>query len=852
MSLFRPLGGILPSDDGRAAELEKKRREMREEYVSFLRDKAERYSPQQRSKSIAAVRHEMAQERAKELSRHDSRGGFGHANKRDSDIPGRHTNPYHMTDHVTGTWDEDEKGLHEWVKRKGRLQSSANLHDDLGSRSFSAPVGVGLSIGREETLDEKKQRQSQYRSELREQIRKKHQLLESNIEETKPRPIIKKPSPDPSPREATRHYRDKREEQLPNYPSHYYPPSHYYDSSYMPYQSHTPYYYPPFPPYPMPIRGQYYPPQFQAPDMYNPYLPQERKSTPPRISSPSPRQQEKFREEREVRWEKEDNRTTQKEARTLRSILDEQVREKKERDEREKQKRANFILKVESEVYDPWGKPGGGAPLTDATGNVVTERGLLRKSFDGTSPRLSEEEKKMLQQQKQREELQQQIKEREEEKMREKFKKQQEEEQEEMRIKNEAERLRQRALKEMEAEKDHVDEDQSPPSISKPLLSKQELAEQRFKEELEKKKLREKEEQERLQLLADKMANDIKPEWTRQQSPPIPTLRDNPRLTAPPKSPPIPTLRDNPRPTAPPKSPPIPTLRDNPRPTESPPIPALRHPATPPKSPIPAKLLKNDTTPPALPPQSYSAIALPQAPPTNHTHFDTPSPEVIKLPPQQSTTDSNVLQNLSILKNQLRKNLPAYKKPDSYPPPIRLKPVIPSPKPQPPAQDTVNTFNQIKYSRPTDSRISFWCQYPEVPRTNTALEMQQDALLQHQQQRNQDPNNIPDITGATRQHLVSKNPSLAPPMPRPPTGQSLFTVDTLDINGLAARNEDRARRLEAILNAHHGNQRQDHRAILDNFMGSLGTGRNERGHQMSASSDVSLDCDTVFQPLPLN
>ena len=811
---------------------------MREEYVTFLRDKAERHSPQQRAKSIAEVRHEMAQERVKELSRHDSRGGFGRANKRDDDIPGRHTKLHHMTDHVTGTWEEDERGLHEWVKRKGHLQSSTHSSDDLGSRSFSAPVGIGFNIGREETLDEKKRRQSQYRSELREQIKKKHQISESNIEETKPRPLIKKLSPDTSPREVTRHYRDKREEreQLPNYPPHYYPPSHYYDPPYAPYQSHTPYYYPPYPPYPMPMRGPYYPPHFQTPDMYNPYRPRERQTTPPMIRSPSPRQQEKVKEKREVGWEKEDNRSTQKETRTLRSILDEQVREKKEREQREKQKRENFILKVESEVYDPWGKPGGGAPLTDATGNVVTERGLLRKSFDGTSPRLSEEEKKMLQQQRQREELQQQIKEREELKMKEKLKKQQEEEHEEMRIKNEAERLHQRALKEMEAEKDNVDEDQPVPLVAKPLLSKQELAEQRFKEELEKKKLREKEEQDRLQLLADKMANDVKPDWTRQRSPPIPTLRDNPHITAPPKSPSIPTRRDNPRPT------------------ESPPVPTLRRPSTPPKSPpIPAiqsKLLKNETTPPALLPQSYSTIALPQAPPTNPTHFDTPSPEVIKLPPQQSTTDSNVLQNLSILKNQLRKNLPAYKKPDSYPPPIRLKPIIPNPKPQPPPQDVVNTFNQIKYSRPTDSRISFWRQYPEPPRTNIDLEIQQDALLQHQRQHNEDPN-IPDITGATRQHLVSKNPSLSPPMPRPPSGQSSFTVDTLDINGLAARNEDRARRLEAILNARHDN-RQDHRAILDNFMGSLRTGRNGRGHQMSASSDVSLDCDTVFQPLPLN
>ena len=60
-------------------------------------------------------------------------------------------------------------------------------------------------------------------------------------------------------------------------------------------------------------------------------------------------------------------------------------------------------------MYDPWGKPGGGAPLTDALGNVVTERGQLRKSFDDKSPRVSEEDRKKLLQEKNKRDLEEQV-----------------------------------------------------------------------------------------------------------------------------------------------------------------------------------------------------------------------------------------------------------------------------------------------------------------------------------------------------------------------------------------------------------------------------------------------------------
>lgn len=86
-------------------------------------------------------------------------------------------------------------------------------------------------------------------------------------------------------------------------------------------------------------------------------------------------------------------------------------------------------------------------------------------------------------------------------------------------------------------------------------------------------------------------------------------------------------------------------------------------------------------------------------------------------------------------------------------------------------------------------------------------------------------------------------------MPRPPSGHSLLTVDTMDIDGLAIRNEERARRLEAILNARKDDRPRDHRTILDTFMGGSSDGElNGRGQQFGTKSEVSLDCETTFYP----
>ena len=91
----------------------------------------------------------------------------------------------------------------------------------------------------------------------------------------------------------------------------------------------------------------------------------------------------------------------------------------------------------------------------------------------------------------------------------------------------------------------------------------------------------------------------------------------------------------------------------------------------------------------------------------------------------------------------------------------------------------------------------------------------------------------------------------APP-PRSSSRQSQVTINTIDIEGLAARNEQRKRKLEAILQGRQNQRQQEDRgSALDNFMKTF----NEREPGAVTPGGVtpsttSLECETVFQTLP--
>ncbi|XP_043363692.1 centrosome and spindle pole-associated protein 1 isoform X6 [Dermochelys coriacea] len=61
--------------------------------------------------------------------------------------------------------------------------------------------------------------------------------------------------------------------------------------------------------------------------------------------------------------------------------LQQQIREREERRRREKEEKEQYEAKLEAEMrnYNPWGKGGGGAPLRDTKGNLITDLNMMHK-----------------------------------------------------------------------------------------------------------------------------------------------------------------------------------------------------------------------------------------------------------------------------------------------------------------------------------------------------------------------------------------------------------------------------------------------------------------------------------------
>lgn len=52
-----------------------------------------------------------------------------------------------------------------------------------------------------------------------------------------------------------------------------------------------------------------------------------------------------------------------------------QIKEREERKRREKEEKERYDAKIEAEMmaYNPWGRSGGGAPIKDQKGNLVSK-----------------------------------------------------------------------------------------------------------------------------------------------------------------------------------------------------------------------------------------------------------------------------------------------------------------------------------------------------------------------------------------------------------------------------------------------------------------------------------------------
>lgn len=631
-----------------------------------------------------------------------------------------------------------------------------------------------------------------------------------------------------------------------------------------------------------------------------------------------------------------------------RAELNRQMREKEESKLKAKLKRDMEDSKKETEVYDPFGKGGCGAPVRDQHGNLVADLKQMRKlnqerlnlstspshqvASDGEqstdSPRtvftydkVEDQTQNQSAHMTYRDFLKQQVEEKERKKEKEKRQQMMEEQRELDRLEKERKKLEEDFKHEREREKQREEE-----AKRKNEEMKREAEEKKRKAEEEKRREAERERQladARLNALAERMAQPL-PE-RRTYSPPIPTLRnknhDEQAVNPPPPS--VPQEQ--------------PTFR-----SLSPPVPAVLKKLAEEKQTVTqgeseAQLSLSQAAPKAgasltVPPSS-SYSKLPQHLPVNNSLrrqelSQPPTSSIQPAPSTMMTADqpSDILKQLAAMRMHLQSELA---KKDGLQGNTHVgifekgrqpKPRAPGPRVARPKDNSVltalNQFTHLKYAN--SARKDFVSKYPEPPDTESVLELQQDALIRHQEQQlahlkgpgrgraesnpaaggyrqnltgdplNSDSINLPlgsrndlfvnsNISLTSQGHMTTSmatghaGPTRAQPQARPggrrhpwgegggmrvPSagGQSQFSVTTLDVDSMAVRNDERARRLEAILNAgsnderqqqprgtqHHLHQQQNPQAILHDFLRRTDGGA-------SRQSEHSLDCETDFQ-----
>ena len=351
-----------------------------------------------------------------------------------------------------------------------------------------------------------------------------------------------------------------------------------------------------------------------------------------------------------------------------------------------------------------------------------------------------------------------QIKEREQLRELERMKRQLQDLKDDERIKKEEEELKERYRKERDDEQKKLEKAKAEKERKKQLETegptKEELARMKLEEELAKKEQKKREQQERLDRLYQKMTEEPQSDQ-RVASPPIPTLRNRNSLGA----------------AAPPKSPPIPTLHAKQGDEPSIPVTATKTTLVPPQPPFP--VASNVILPPSSHPsddaQQQTQVSF--TPADFHPHQQQFPEYQQPLPPRSSSPvqlipvvqqpfkpkhSAEVLKGLSNLKNHIKQQATSFtSQTETQPMPLqldshwtqRLTMALPQQRGKgdrmeprtikvaaAPAPSALEEFTKLKYQEPTSSRMEFWQQYPEPPRTNTALELQQDALLRHQQQ----------------------------------------------------------------------------------------------------------------------
>ena len=227
-------------------------------------------------------------------------------------------------------------------------------------------------------------------------------------------------------------------------------------------------------------------------------------------------------------------------------------------------------------------------------------------------------------------------------------------------------------------------------------------------------------------------------------------------------SPPIPALRNK---AGPPRSPPIPTLRQKQTTEMVSPLPDPRAIAIPhshqlkPQDTVSHQPKSQDTVTarpravPNIPEEQSPVVRVSVQPSVDYQPPQRSSSPVQIIPvttnPVRSNESAKLLKGLSSLKNHIKQRTTLFTETNpgtnsehttsdlsKHPRmPQRWSDSVTQAAPaHAPTSTAMEEFTRLKYKQPTESRMGLWQQYPEPPRTSTALEMQQDAMLKYQQQ----------------------------------------------------------------------------------------------------------------------
>ena len=789
--------------------------------------------------------------------------------------------------------------------RHNKYHNSQDKNDEFATksrRSNSAPlVTKGLMVlGGEESLDAQKKRKQQYAEELRQQIQqkekeKKQEKLERfgfKIDSTNDRTTQQRDSPDkenhaPPQQKSSSHLSPPKRRHSRDYPpDSYYQgrpplPLDYYDY-YKPYQP-APQYYPP------PMFNPYYRSDVYDYPLYHP-MDQPRRSRAPYNQYSDQASRSRLHAPVEVRvtdhdqrkmadQSSHDERSPESKA-AYRDMLRKQMEEKRAKDEQAKLEQERYDEKIRREVqeYDPWGRGGGGAPNQDNRGNIITDLRRMRKDNEtnmlsgspSTSPRssnfvsFSDSSSKVVQrpvsegnshpqssQETYKEALQRQIAEKERAKQLEKEKQKIEEEKELLRLEKQRIKLQEEYEKELAQQKAKEEEAKRKNEAMKREAEEKRMAALRRRKEEELKEIKQ-----RIPQKPPTPTPVVAPVEFRSSSPPVPALQNK--------------MSDK--------------LQDDPfsqqqtvtaAPSRSPPVPALRN-----------KLQNVSST------DHVNSSTRP----SNYQHVESQSSNIHDSKAVDERVD--VLRQLSKMRqefeNEQKKIHRQLSSNSSTSTTVAVKPrriakdvfqkkpsaPLPSASNLRAGQDVSEQFNDLKYKR-TSSRLSFMKKYPAPPTSDSSLDIQQDALLRHQERdlaklrsdNVEHPVTTNNLLGSSTSHEhSSKNlfgdkmlldglvpalpqsqslpqPQSLQPVDRPTShsGLSLSSITTLEVENIAARNEERMRRLDAILNSSKTDN-SDPEAVIRKFL-------ENRDHsvllpaQKRRASEVSLDADTRMCPV---